>query len=205
MKFLLDKSTEIVRHKAQSHLVFGQLITPLTAYSNWGGVFAIDNGAYTRFDHREFGRILQREAQAQKHCLFVTVPDVVGDARRTLEIWQRRDFFVNRQDGWTPALVAQDGIEYLDIPWETIPVLFLGGRDPWKDSVAAQNLVRAAKILGVHVHIGRVNTPERFARFHDLGADTCDGSGVSRYDHMLSAIETYLAREPQPVLFTDEP
>jgi hypothetical protein len=49
--------------------------------------------------------------------------------------------------------------------------------------------VRTAKILGIHVHVGRVNTPKRFEHFCRLGADTCDGSGVAMYDHMLEAIE----------------
>jgi hypothetical protein len=39
-----------------------------------------------------------------------------------------------------------------------------------------------------HIHIGRVNTLKRFRHFDKLGAHTCDGSGVSRFDHMLDAI-----------------
>ena len=40
----------------------------------------------------------------------------------------------------------------------------------------------------MHVHIGRVNNFERFYHFHNLGAHTCDGSGISMYDHMLEKL-----------------
>lgn len=204
MKFLIDKSTEIVKQKSASSLVLGQLITPLTSYTNWGGVFGIDNGAFTRFDSKDFERILTREIPNQKRCLFVTVPDIVGSARRTLEIWRRHEWFVNTKDGWIPALVAQDGMEDFDIVWEEIGVLFIGGRDPWKESKAAQDLVRTAIIMGVPVHVGRVNSPERFDLFDSLGCQTCDGSGVSMYDHMLGAIEQHMLKAPEPTLYDDQ-
>ena len=102
------------------------------------------------------------------------------------------------------AWVAQDGSEDMDIPWDEMAALFLGGKDPWKDSQAAADLVRCANILGKHTHIGRVNTPRRFVHFAALGADTCDGSGVCKYDHMLRDIEDAMTREPMPTLFDGE-
>lgn len=204
MKFLIDKSTEIVKQKSASSFVLGQLITPLTGYTNWGGAFGIDNGAFTRFNSEDFARILKRETQHQKRCLFVTVPDIVGSARRTLEIWKRHEWFVNAKDGWIPSLVAQDGMEDFDIVWEEIGVLFIGGRDPWKESKAAQDLVRTAIIMGVPVHVGRVNSPERFELFESLGCQTCDGSGVSMYDHMLVSIEQHMLKIPEPTLYDDQ-
>jgi EAL domain-containing protein (putative c-di-GMP-specific phosphodiesterase class I) len=79
-------------------------------------------------------------------------------------------------------------MEDMDIPWHEIDALFVGGGDPWKDSKASQDIVRTAKILGKHVHVGRVNTRERYELFAGLGADTCDGSGVSRFPHTAKAI-----------------
>lgn len=87
------------------------------------------------------------------------------------------------------AFVAQDGIENMEIPWDEMSCLFVGGKDPWKDSQSAADIVRTAKTLGLWVHVGRVNTPKRFEHFLQLGADTCDGSGVAMYDHMLEKIE----------------
>lgn len=198
MRFLIDKSPADVERKAASPLVAGQLLTPLTRYRNWGGQFAIDNGAFSGFKADDFSKLLDREAGRKDDCLFVAVPDVVASARRTLELWQFRDRWA---DGWPLALVAQDGLEDLPVPWTEMAALFIGGGDPWKDSKAVQDLVRTAKTLGIHVHVGRVNTPKRYELYADLGADTCDGSGVAMYDHMLAKIEKHMSGDSAPTLF----
>ena len=195
MQFLLDTSAQNI---ASGDFVAGQLLTPLSRFSDWGGVYAIDNGAYAGFRRESFASLLARQAEHKARCLFVAVPDIVGDARRTLELWRYRHDFAA---GWPLALVAQDGAESMDMPWDELDALFVGGRDPWKDSTGALDLVRAAKVLGKHVHVGRVNAASRFERFADVGADTCDGSGVSRFDHMLENIIAASLREPPPVLF----
>jgi hypothetical protein len=180
MKILLDTSKKRAEAAGlPNELVIGQLLTPLTRFQRWAETFAIDNGAFTRFDATGFKNLLLRESHASDRCLFVCCPDVVGNARRTLEIFQRKYKFVPCQ--WKVALVAQDGMEDLDVPWHDLECLFIGGKDPWKDSNAAQDLVKSAVILGKHVHIGRVNTQERYELFANLGAHTCDGSGVARY------------------------
>ena len=97
------------------------------------------------------------------------------------------------------ALVIQDGMEDLEIPWEELDAIFLGGMDPWKDSKAAADIVRTATIFKKWKHVGRVNTPKRFDHFEELGADSCDGSGIAKYDHMLEAIER--RNDPRPTLF----
>jgi hypothetical protein len=42
-------------------------------------------------------------------------------------------------------------------------------------------------MLGKWVHVGRVNEPRRLNNWLDA-ADSIDGSGISRYDHMLEAV-----------------
>lgn len=186
--------------KKDHPLVAGQLLTPLTRYHNWGGPFAIDNGCFKRFLRDRFEGVLRREQERDydvlPNCLFVTCPDVVGNARRTRELWIRRHSFVSKFDSrWADrlALVAQDGIEDSDIPWDEFTWIFIGGRDPWKDSQASQDIVRTAKTLNKFVHVGRVNDPDRWERFAELGADTCDGSGVSKHargdDQFLRVVE----------------
>lgn len=64
-----------------------------------------------------------------------------------------------------------------------------------------KSVVKTALILGKHVHVGRVNTIKRFRWFHDLGAHTCDGSGVAMYDHMLEKITLEMNRPEDPGLF----
>lgn len=202
MKFLIDKSSADLGRKMDQHgdYIAGQLLTPLTRYSNFGGTFAIDNGAFSGFNPKAFRALLQREQDNRDRCLFVTIPDVVGNARRTLELWNHRAKFAQH---WPHALVAQDGIEDLEIPWDFMAAVFIGGRDPWKDSQAALDIVKTAKTLGIHVHVGRVNTAKRFRLFAEVGADTCDGSGVAMYDHMLDALVREMTGTPAPTLFDD--
>ncbi len=202
MKFLIDKSPKDVKRKSGLHpdLVAGQLLTPLTRYRNAGGVFAIDNGAFSGFRAEDFATLLQREEPSRDQCLFVTVPDVVAAGRRTLEIWKYRHSIVRH---WPLALVAQDGMEDLDIPWGEMAAVFIGGGDPWKDSKASLDIVKTAKTLGKHVHVGRVNTAKRFKLFAEAGADTCDGSGVAMYDHMLDDIAKALSEAPERTLWDE--
>jgi len=175
MQFLIDNSKIDARYP---ELVAGQLLTPLTKYRNWSpACFAIDNGAFSGFRNRCFSNVLNRQEPSKAGCLFVCVPDVVGNARRTLEIWRQRFDLVSAD--WPLALVAQDGLENLEIPWPELACIFIGGTDSFKSSDAAMDIVRTARILKKHVHIGRVNSPSRYRRFKDV-AETCDGSGVSR-------------------------
>ena len=200
MKFLIDASEPAVAKKKAAYpsLVAGQLLTPLTKYANWGGVFAIDNGAFSVFHKQRFANLISRNIEHKPQCLFVVVPDIVGNARRTLEIWRHRHSIIG---SWPMAFVAQDGMEDLEVPWGELRTLFVGGGDPWKDSRASLDIVKTAKTLGKHVHVGRVNTVRRYRLFAEAGADTCDGSGVAMYDHMLEDIATALAGDNEPTLF----
>jgi hypothetical protein len=202
MKFLVDTSPANFAAKFKGReLVGGQLITPITGYKNTGETFAIDNGAFSGFDATKFRRLLHREQDNRGKCLFVVCPDIVANGRRTLELWRYRQQFIN---GWPMAFVAQDGCEDLEMPWSEMDALFVGGGDPWKDSRASQDLVKTAKTLQIHVHIGRVNEIRRYERFAAIGADTCDGSGIAMYDHMLEEIERKLNKNPEPSLFDNK-
>lgn len=90
MRFLVDTSPAKMTGLACRDLVGGQLLTPLTRYSNAGGVFAIDNGAFSGFDSKSFAALLQRELPNRDRCLFVTCPDVVvkteDDSGRFLDV-----------------------------------------------------------------------------------------------------------------------
>jgi hypothetical protein len=102
------------------------------------------------------------------------------------------------------AMAMQDGHENRRIDWKAIRRLFIGGTDRFKDSAAAYDIVKTAKALGIYVHVGRVNTIKRYRAFAELGADTCDGSGVCMYDHMLRDIARKLEKQPHPTLFDGE-
>lgn len=181
MKALLDIGETQYQSLGNDALpyVAGQLLTPLTRYTRWSEHFAIDNGAYTRFDRAAFDALLEREHDHVKQCLFVAVPDVVGDGRRTLEVFFNRHQLLSPR--WPLAFVCQDGSEDHAIPWDSIVAVFIGGTTEWKMSQYAAAIIKAAKILGKHTHVGRINTAERWNHFEKLGVDTCDGSGLSRF------------------------
>lgn len=162
----------------------GQLITPLTGRTNLGVRYAVDNGAFANFDAKNFRRLLERDMAHRSRCQFVAVPDVVGSARRTMEVWTH---WSPQLRAWPLALVAQDGIEDMDIPWDEVDAVFIGGSTGWKTSAHAVAVAKAAKALDKWVHVGRVNTAERFEAWRDL-ADSVDGTGVARYSHMRKAL-----------------
>ena len=184
MKFLIDGHARRVGFRIEQwpEGVAGQLLTPLTGYRRGHEVYAIDNGAYTSFRMDRFKSILRREYHVRHQSLFVAIPDKVGCHKATLELWEQHNHLC---DGWAKAFVAQEG--YDGMP-SNADVLFIGGTNVFKDSQESINAVKDALGNGKKVHIGRINAPERFIRFHLAGAHTCDGSGVSRYDHMLPRI-----------------
>jgi hypothetical protein len=135
-------------------------------------------------------------------CLFATAPDVLGDAAATL---RRSRYMLGwiRHFGLPAALVAQNGLERLEVPWDDFDCLFLGGsaecvpcgyvrpwadrgldRCPschrrlreWKLGDACRGLVAEAKRRGKWVHMGRVNSLKRLAYADDIGCDSCDGT-----------------------------
>jgi hypothetical protein len=184
---LLDNGQDLNQCADEIGCEVGQLLTPLTRYNlrDPSKPWAIDNGGYSGLDIPAFVSLLEREGHHRENCLFVAAPDVVGSARRTLEVFER---WAGRLDGWKLALVCQDGQEHLPIPWDDIDAVFIGGTTSWKCSAHAEHIIRAAKALEKWVHIGRVNGPERFTHFDKLGADSCDGTGIARYTHMRQAI-----------------
>lgn len=184
---LLDNGQDLNECEAEIGCTVGQLLTPLTRYRlrDPDRPWAIDNGAYSKFDHDAFFALLKREEHHKDKCLFVAVPDIVGSARRTLEVFEH---WCPDLPFWKLALVCQDGQEHLPIPWKKISAVFIGGSTKWKCSDHAAQIVKAAKAIGKWVHIGRVNDDGRWKHFEELGADSADGTGIARYSHMREAI-----------------
>lgn len=195
MIVLLDTGQDLGECARELDCEVGQLLTPLTRYvlREPERPWAIDNGAFAKFEAKAFLALLEREKHRQDRCLFVTVPDVVGSARRTLEVF---DHWKERLAGWPLALACQDGQENLPIPWGEIAAVFIGGSTNWKCSSHAGQIIKAAKALGKWAHVGRVNHQERFDHFEALGADSIDGTGLARYSHMRKAIAS---RSQQPL------
>jgi hypothetical protein len=163
--------------------------------------WAADNQAYTQgFEPDTFFPWLDSMLPYRARCLFVPVPDVVGDALATLESFRQwHQHFI----GWPVAFVAQDGQEGFDLPsaenWDT---LFIGGTTDWKPGPGALSCIQQAQALNKHIHIGRVNWYRRYWHFASLpGSETwtCDGTRT-RFDgtaKTVSAWADYMIRPRQ--------
>jgi hypothetical protein len=113
-------------------------------------------------------------------CLFATAPDVWGDAAATLAL-SASMFAPIRAAGYHVALVAQDGLESLPVPWDDFDALFIGGSDPWRLSAGLIDLVAEARRRGKWVHMGRVNSLRRMRYADAIGCDSADGT-VLKHD-----------------------
>lgn len=117
-------------------------------------------------------------------CLFVSVPDVVGDAVATMRQFELWAPALERR-GLPVALVAQDGIGDLDRwlaqTWPRLAALFIGGTTQYKLSAEAEALGREAKERGLWLHMGRVNSRKRFDYARAIGCDSVDGTKFSRW------------------------
>lgn len=142
-----------------------------------GVIWCADNGCFGKGYPGDDAWLawLSKNAYAADSCLFATAPDVVGDAAATLERsapWLP----AIRALGYPAALVAQDGLENLQAPWDDFDVLFIGGSTEWKLGHHVRALVAQAKMRGKKVHMGRVNSEKRYKYAAAIGCDTVDGT-----------------------------
>jgi len=168
-----------IRHELVGLERLGFMRTPnMGNKSSLGMPWGADNGCFSSKGVRAFNLesyLGWLRAQDATTCLFATAPDRVGDAATTLEL-SAPVLPMLRALGYPAALVAQDGLEELTVPWDSFDVLFIGGSTEWKLGPAAAALVREAKRRGVWVHMGRVNSGRRYAYAAELGCDSTDGT-----------------------------
>lgn len=179
MLYLANPSTQKIRDSMEEGKL-GYIATPTSTHSNQrvdGAMWCADNGCFgKKYNEEKWWAWLKNQTQWLDTCLFATAPDVVGDAAATMklaEIWLPKI----RSLGYPVALVAQDGLEDMSVPWDEFDCLFVGGTTEWKLGESVRELTAEAKRRGKWVHIGRVNSNKRFryAAF-TLQADSCDGT-----------------------------
>lgn len=83
---------------------------------------------------------------------------------------------VIRALGYPAALVAQDGLQDLTVPWDDFDVLLVGGSTTWKLSPHAARIATEAKRRGKRVHMGRVNSGRRWGIAELFECDSVDGT-----------------------------
>lgn len=148
-----------------------------------GQLWAADNGRYSQpatYSDARYLAFLRRHLSDVDRCLFATAPDVVGNAQATLRLSLPMLPRI-RKLGYKVAFVAQDGLEKLNVPWDTFDCLFVGGTTEWKLSEHAYQLVAEANRRGKWTHMGRVNSWQRFRAAAAAGYDSADGT-VLRFD-----------------------
>jgi hypothetical protein len=121
---------------------------------------------------------LGRHVAHAARCAFATAPDIVGDAAATLT---RSVPMLPRirAAGYRAALVAQDGLEHLPVPWHLVDALFLGGTTAWKLGPAAAALAAEARVRGLTLHMGRVNSLRRMRYAAAIGCHSVDGTHLA--------------------------
>ena len=157
--------------------VVGMLITPLLKVSPievsaTNIPWAADNGAFSGFDAEKFQLFLKGIAD-QPNCLFVVCPDVVSNARETLEMfaqWRGEIEYINQP----VAFALQDGQDDLELP--EADAYFVGGSTKFKLSTSADDLIAEGKRRGKWIHMGRVNTKRRIRHAHKRCIDSIDGT-----------------------------
>lgn len=185
MLILINGGPPLDRYGVNGNL--GRLVSPRSGnLIRPGERWAADNDAFLAWDETRFVRMLNR-LDGQPGCLFVTAPDVVAEAKATLSrFWDWRYEIAGR--GFPVAFVGQDGAESTHLPWDAFDAWFIGGSTEWKLSLASEQLAREAKARGKWVHMGRVNSRKRLRHAIEIGCDSVDGTGFSKFP------DVYLAR-----------
>ena len=166
-----------VRHELAGQPDAGWILTPMMGNrpdlsATW---FACDTGCYSQpTRHSDVGYLawLAERQPDQARCLFATAPDVVGNAAAT---WQRSKDMLSiiRGLGYRAALVAQNGIHDMPVPWPAFDVLFVGGDDAFKlKDERTWQLVAEARRRGRWTHMGRVNSERRYEAARVGGYDS---------------------------------
>ena len=202
--YFATTSTREIRAALQSNgSTMGYITTPNSerpnAIAELGGLkWCADNGCFSEaFDERKWWEWLS--GKNPDGCVFAAAPDVVGDHAAT----------VTRAAPWLPkiralgfpaAFVVQDGATPDTVPWDDCDAIFIGGTTDFKLSDTALHIMWEGKDRGKWVHVGRVNSRQRYLRFAGV-ADSCDGTFLAfgprtRLPELLGWIREYHNRIP---------
>jgi hypothetical protein len=149
-----------------------------------GWPWAADNDAFSKWDAGRYLDMLEALADLSG-CIFITAPDVVGDAKATTErFWEWQPLLRNIEQ--PIAYATQDGLTPSEVPWGEIDCLFIGGSDRWKMGEENRTIVSEGKRRGLWIHMGRVNGHQRIRYAKAIGCDSFDGTSMSWFkDHYL--------------------
>jgi hypothetical protein len=168
---------------------FGCVLEPRTERMIHHGPVMVDNGAFGCWTAGAewapgvwLDMLSKLRAKYPGGVHSCVVPDVVGDARATLD---RFDQWLPdaRSVGGVTMLALQDGMDTHDVDAivrRTGCGLFVGGTTAWKEATAVQ-WGRLSRRLDTYLHIARVNTWRRISICHEAGADSFDGTSATKF------------------------
>lgn len=176
---------------------WGLLVTPAVPRTEGFDRFCVDNGAWSAFcqgtawDPGAFSALVDAVGTGD----FVVAPDIVAGGLASLAL----------TESWLPRLpglrliAVQDGMTPADVrPLLGATVgIFVGGSTDWKLATLPA-WGRLAKEAGCYLHVGRVNSKRRIYACAYVGADSFDGTSVSRYAVTLPKLD---GARRQPSLF----
>jgi len=159
-----------------------------------GFPYALDNGAWTAHTRSEPFNVcafVRAVEEMGSRADFVVAPDIVMGGRASLELTRKwLPWCLERCD--RVLIAVQDG----HTPDDVRPLLSdrvgvaIGGSTEWKEDQLARQVWRAS-----WVHVLRVNTARRVHLCSSAGADSFDGSGVSRFVVELGRVDAARRQE----------
>lgn len=186
---------ELETRDAREYL--GRLVCPV----NWSGAaktnevgipWAADNRAFVDFQPGKYSLMLAGISGLTP--IFVTAPDVVGDAKATDILWRFWAPIIEAHD-LAPAYVAQDGFERIP---HNARAVFIGGTDEFKLGAEGRRACKEAHRRGLWLHMGRVNGIGRIGYANELGVDSIDGTQWSRFTNIYLTGGLAACSAPRP-------
>lgn len=187
----------------------GHLFSPGGQRGPWPWLpYALDNGAFSAWEQEtntineatllatraEWRRLLFWSQACGTAPLWAIIPDVPGDAERTLRDWHS---FAGEVTRCPRALAVQDGMEPSDVAALGVQpdVIAVGGSTEWKWSTVAKWASAFPR-----VHLLRCNSPAKLYELEEMGVESCDGTGWSRGDRKQTAgLEGWARSRARPV------
>lgn len=165
--------------------------------------WCLDNGAWTAHQKNEpfdAAAFLTAYRQIGPGADFCILPDIVAGGLDSLAyslLWREKlgdslcPLLLAVQDGMAPADVGHLVGRYLGI--------FVGGTTKFKEQTLPQ-WGRLARICGAYLHVGRVNTARRVKLCAMAGANSIDGTSVSRFVDTLPLIDNAIRQRAFPCM-----
>ena len=174
--------------------------------------YAMDNGCFSLWNRKdnsfdesrwlneveaEWKKMLLWAEAVNKRPLWLIVPDRPGDSAETLKKWIAYAPELKSRQVCKLAIAAQDGMSPDDVRSLQIKpdIICVGGSDEWKWETVemwAREFPR--------VHVLRCNAPGKLEYLHDLGIESCDGTGWLRGDRrQTEGVEKFVRKHGKPI------